>query len=256
MWNKAGAPIVIFNIMAMRLVLAAAGGMAMLAMTGCVVEEVGKTEHETTHISLGKAESVRAELDMGAGELHVTGGATELLNANFAFNRQDWKPVVDYNGNSFRGLLTIRQGHDHDGGIHLGNNEYKWDLQFNNDIPIDLYVNCGAGEGRLDLSQLTLRALDVNMGVGEVEATLPPEPKRDYDVRIHGGIGEAVVHLPTKVGVVADASGGIGEIHTEGLHKHGGRWVNDVYEQSSSPITVHVQVQGGIGEIRLLATEG
>ena len=237
-----------------RSALPVIAGLTLLATTGCVVEEAGKTEHESTHIAVGKAESVRAELDMGAGELRIGGDATELLDADFTFNRRDWEPKVDYNGNSFRGLLTIRQGHDAGGGIHLGNNEYKWDLRFNNDMPLDLYVNCGAGEGNLDLSHLTLRDLDVNMGVGRVEANLPPDPKRDYDVRIHGGIGEAVLRLPTKVGVVADASGGIGDIQTEGLHKHGGRWVNDVYEQSTNSVTVHVQVQGGIGSIRLLTT--
>ena len=241
--------------MVTRSVLAALAGVALLSTTGCVVEDVGRTQHESTQIGAGKAESVRAEIDMGAGQLRVSGGATELMNADFTYNRVDWKPEVEYNGNSFRGLLTIRQGHEHDGTIHLGNNEYKWDLHFNDDMPLDLIVNCGAGEGRLDLSHLTLRELSVNMGVGEVDATLPPNPKRDFDVSIHGGIGQATLYLPTKVGVVAEASGGIGDIHTEGLHKHGDRWVNDVYEQSSSPITIHVQVEGGIGEIRLLATE-
>jgi len=228
---------------------------AFLTLTGCIVEEdSGRTEHEAKTVDVGKAESVRAEIDLGAGQLNIKGDATKLLEADFTYNRRDWRPEVTYDGNSFRGLLTIRQGNHEGGGVHLGNNQYKWDLRFNDNIPLDIRVNCGAGEGILDLQHLTIRDLDVNMGVGRVEASLPPEPKKDYDVRVHGGIGEAVLHLPSKVGVVADASGGIGGIQAEGLEKRGGRWVNDAYENRSSPVTVHVQVQGGIGQIRLLAT--
>ncbi|HZU28700.1 MAG TPA: toast rack family protein [Bryobacteraceae bacterium] len=238
-----------------KCILVGSAACAFVAMTACTIDEdYGKTEHETKTVDVGKAESVRAEIDMGVGQLNIKGDASKLLEADFTYNRRDWKPDVTYNGNSFRGLLTIRQGDHGGGGVHLGgNNEYEWDLRFNDNIPLDIRVNCGAGEGNLDLQRLTIRDLDVNMGVGRVEAELPPEPKRDYDVRIHGGIGEAVLHLPSKVGVVADASGGIGGIQVEGLQKRGGRWVNDIYEKGASPVTVHVQVQGGIGQIRLLA---
>jgi hypothetical protein len=235
-------------------ILAGAAACAFLTMTACTIDEdSGKTEHEARTVEAGKAESVRAEIDMGVGQLNIKGDAAKLLEAEFTYNRRDWRPEITYHGNSFRGLLNIRQGSHDGGGLHLGNNEYKWDLHFNNDIPLDIRVNCGAGEGNLDLAHLTIRDLDVNMGVGRVEAELPDEPKRDYDVRVHGGIGEAVLHLPSKVGVVADASGGIGGIQVDGLSKRGSRWVNPVYESGSSHITVHVQVQGGIGQIRLLA---
>jgi len=228
-----------------------AAALAFFVTAGCDIEvDHNEPRHELKTVDLGKAESVKAEIDMGAGELQVGGGATQLLNADFTYNQRDWKPNVEYNGNSFRGLLTIKQGHD-GGGVHLGNNTYKWDLRFNDDVPLDIDVNCGAGESKLDLSKLNLRGLDVNMGVGRVEATLPDASKRSYDVRVHGGIGEAVLHLPDKVGVVANATGGIGGIQAEGLHKRGDRWVNDAYD-NGNPVTVHVEVQGGIGQIRLL----
>jgi len=235
-----------------NLVWTSATALAFLVTAGCDIEvDHNEPRHETRTVDLGKAESVKAEIDMGAGELQVGGGAAQLLNADFTYNRRDWKPDIEYNGNSFRGLLTVKQGHD-GGGVHLGNNTYKWDLRFNEKVPLDMVVNCGAGAGNLDLSKLNLRGLEVNMGVGRVEATLPDTPQRAYDVKVHGGIGEAVVHLPTKVGVVAEASGGIGGIQTEGLHKSGDRWVNDAYE-SGNATTIHVEVHGGIGSIRLLA---
>jgi hypothetical protein len=70
-------------------------------------------------------------------------------------------------------------------------------------------------------------------------------------VEIHGGIGQAIVDLPSSVGIVANASGGIGDIQVTGLEKHGGRWTNAAYEHS--PVTIHLDVHGGIGNITLRA---
>ncbi len=57
-------------------------------------------------------------------------------------------------------------------------------------------------------------------------------PRHSYDVRIQGGVGEATVYLPKNVGIVANASGGIGEIRTDGLTERNGRWINAAQERS------------------------
>ena len=235
-----------------RSTLAVLTASLALFAAGCTVDDKAdrwtRSSHQT--VDLGRAESVRAEIDMGAGELHVTGGAAKLLDADFTYNHDDWKPVVNYDGGSFRGILTVKQPD----GVHaFGHVNYKWDLAFNNDVPLDLRINCGAGEGRFDLGRLNLRSLDVDMGVGRIEADLRGRPKRDFDVRINGGIGEAVVYLPNTVGIVADAKGGIGGIDVQGLHKSGDRWVNDQYENGRGGVTIHVAVNGGIGSIKLRA---
>jgi hypothetical protein len=59
------------------------------------------------------------------------------------------------------------------------------------------------------------------------------------------------VRLPAGVGVYAEGTGGIGEIHTEGLRREGGHWVNDAYEDAK--VRILLDVHGGIGEIRLIA---
>jgi hypothetical protein len=53
------------------------------------------------------------------------------------------------------------------------------------------------------------------------------------------------------VGVYATGRGGIGEIHTEGLRRQGDHWVNDAYDDAK--VRIHLDVEGGIGEIRLIA---
>ena len=69
------------------------------------------------------------------------------------------------------------------------------------------------------------------------------------DVKISGGVGQANVELPQDVGIWAEAHGGIGSINISGLNKHGDLWENDLYDKAK--VNVRLEVQGGIGEIRI-----
>jgi predicted membrane protein len=88
------------------------------------------------------------------------------------------------------------------------------------------------------------------MGAGQIDLDLTGERKQNFDVDVQGGVGQAKIRLPRDVGVEIRADGGIGSIDTEGLHKEGGRWVNDAW--GKSPVTIHMNVEGGVGEIQLI----
>jgi hypothetical protein len=184
---------------------------------------------------------------MGAGELRVGGGAQKLMDGRFSYNRLRLRPEVSYNAGGFRGHLMVEEPN------HVGSatSRYTWDLRFNNQKPLDLNVNCGAGESHLDLGDLSLRRVNVEMGVGELKMDLRGTPKNDYSVYVRGGVGEATVYLPEGVGIEADVHGGIGDIHAPGLEKRDGRYVNDSYGHAKT--TVRLDIRGGIGAINLIA---
>jgi hypothetical protein len=202
---------------------------------------------ETRNIDLDNTEEVRVELTMAAGELRVDGGADKLMEGTFTYNRLRLRPEISYTVGGVRGHLVIEEP------SHVGTatKRYIWNLRFNDRKPIDLDVHCGAGESRMNLGDLTLRRVNVEMGVGELKMDLRGTPKSDYDVNIQGGVGEATVYLPQGVGVEAHAEGGIGSIRAEGLQKRDDRYVNDALGRSKT--TVRLDIQGGIGNIRLIA---
>jgi len=231
-------------------ILAATAALTLVGLVGCQInlEPAGPTQTENRTVPLDKSELVRVELKMGAGDLNVRGGSSQLMDADFTYNRPRLKPEVHYDATSLRGNLLIEEpSHT----SHTGSNmKYRWDLRFNDEKPIDMYVNFGAGEGRLELGTLSLRSLNVNMGVGELRVDLRGTPKNSFDVTIRGGVGEATVYLPEGVGIVADAKGGIGGINARGLQKRDGRYVNDAYGHAKN--TVRLDIQGGIGAINLV----
>jgi hypothetical protein len=224
--------------------------LAILPIAGCVldIERTGPLDHDRQSIELDKSEMVRAELRMGAGELIVNGGSPKLMDADFSYNVASWKPAVRYSASGFRGNLIVEQPHS----VHAGGKvKYKWDLRLNDKVPLDVVTELGAGEARMNLGELNLRSVQVHMGVGELRLDLRGNPERDYSVAINGGVGKATIYLPSQVGVVATAVGGIGNISVHGLRKQGDRWVNAAHE--NAPVMIHVDVHGGIGEIRLIA---
>jgi hypothetical protein len=210
--------------------------------------QVGEMQRESRSIQAENAQSVRANLKMGAGELNLTGGADRLMEGDFSYNVADWKPKVNYEVGGDTGELVVRQGSG--GGLNLGGDaRNEWDIRLNDEVPTDLLVQMGAGESDLDLDSLALTGLDLQMGAGKTTVDLTGDYAQDFDARIQGGVGEATVLLPSEVGVRAKAAGGLGTINAEGLQKEGQAYVNDAY--GDSDVTLRVDVQGGVGEINL-----
>jgi hypothetical protein len=211
-------------------------------------QQVGEMQRESQSIQAQNANSVRANLKMGAGELNLTGGADQLIEADFAYNVADWKPKVNYDVSGETGELTVRQGGG--GGVRLGGDaRNEWDIRLNDEVPTNLSVQMGAGESDLDLDDLTLRGLDLEMGAGRTTIDLTGDYDRDLVASIQGGVGQATVQLPSEVGVRVEAQGGLGEINAEGLQKEGEAYVNDAY--GDSEVTLDVDIQGGVGQINL-----
>jgi hypothetical protein len=211
-------------------------------------EPAGPLQHDHTVINLDRSELSRIRLTMEAGELHVKGGASKLAEADFTYNVAAWKPSVVQNLNRTPPELSITQA---TGGSTSGNATNRWDLALNDQQPLELIAHLGAGEAHMNLGALNLRNVELTVGAGEVDMDLRGQPTTSYSVSIHGGVGTAVVHLPSTVAISAKASGGIGDINVSGLEQRDGRWINP--RATSSPVTIDLDVHGGVGEIRLEA---
>ena len=221
---------------------------AALLLAGCIGVRPSEPREETQNVALGNAERANVRIEMKAGELRVFGGASDLLQAKFRYDER-WKPEVRYDVSGFRGNLTVRQPNS---GINIGPRsdfQHEWNLKLSNDVPMDLDVSLGAGRSELDLRGMLLRQLEVRLGAGELELDLTGSWKKSFEAKIRGGVGRATVRLPRDIGVQARARGGIGEIKAHGFHRDGHTYTNEAFDKS--PVTLRVDIEGGIGEIRL-----
>jgi N-terminal domain of toast_rack, DUF2154/Domain of unknown function (DUF5668) len=204
------------------------------------------TRHTTKIVEPQRAKSAHARLQMGAGQLTINSGTSDLLDADFTYSGSYEDPRVDYTVADGVGQLNISQDSH---ALHFGHSENDWILHFSKDIPLELKVDMGAGQGNLHLRDIPLTRLDLHIGAGQMDVDLTGDRKTDLTADIEGGVGQADILLPKNVGVIAHASGGIGSIDVHGLKQHGDSYTNDAY--GKSPVTIHLKVQGGIGQISL-----
>jgi predicted membrane protein len=136
----------------------------------------------------------------------------------------------------------------------LTNFRYQWEVHFNNEVPIDLRVELGAGNASIDASELDLTALEVAAGAGNVTVDLSGERRRDLAASIRGGVGNLTVLLPSQAGVQVDVSGGLGQVVATGLSRNEeGSFVNAAFDSAEN--TIILDIEGGVGEINLEVVE-
>jgi N-terminal domain of toast_rack, DUF2154 len=227
----------------------------VLGLVSCNVSSgppAGETRTTSKAVPLGPEKSVEVEIKMGAGGLRVANGSSNLMNADFTYNVDAWKPEVRYDASGDRGTLTIQQP----SGMHSyhGKTRYDWDIRLNSHVPMEMDVNMGAGKANLSLAGLNLSHLNLNVGAGEADIDLDGAWQHDLVAVIHGGVGKVTLHLPSDVGVCARIHGGLGAIHAKGFSKNGDAYTNSIYGKSQ--VNLNIQVEGGMGEVNLMLGGG
>jgi hypothetical protein len=203
--------------------------------------------HDTQSVDLQGAKSVTCDLDFPTGRLDVSAGSGKLLDADFRYDRRSERPNVSYSVSDGSGHLTVSGGHAR---MHWGPAANDWNLKLSREAALDINVNVGAGESYLRLGGLDVERLKVNMGAGRLDLDLAGPRNANLDGTIEGGVGSAMIRLPKDVGVRVDATGGIGSVNANGLHRQGSRYQNDAY--GKTPTNIEMTVHGGIGQIDLV----
>jgi hypothetical protein len=204
----------------------------------------------------------------------VSGGSGDLLDAEFAYNIDEWKPLIDYSVRGDLGKLVIKQRENKIKSFGRGL-KCDWDLRFGDKVPLDIALEVGAGECRMDFEDVPVSGLDLTFGAGDVDVLiggsrtltdlrleagagdimldLTGDWDIDMDARIKAGVGKITIHLPADAGVRVETSKGLGKVSMSGLWRKGDHYVNEAYGESGA--TLDIEVETGIGAIELRVGE-
>ena len=228
--------------------------LVALLLAGCSSDDVrvGELRTESKTVELDDAKSVSVKIKMGAGDLKIIGDAEKLLEADFAYNVAKLKPEVDFTD----GMLVVQHP---DVRIYRTLQDIKdfrneWDLRLNNDVPMNLSLEMGAGTSALQLSGLSLTGLDVTLGAGKSTVDLTGNWARDLDVTFDTGAADITVRLPRDVGVRVEVDSGLTAISAPDLKQDGNVYTNAAYRVSD--VTLQINLKAGIGQINLQVEEG
>ena len=232
--------------------LASAGLALWFAMIACTLPNtasVGDLRTESHSIDLGSASTARVQIEFPAGELKVESGASSLMEGSFRYNAADWEPQVSYTQNGTQGDLLINQKDD---TLSVGDRlVIQWDIQLNEEVPIELNVRTGAGTSDLALGKLNLTGLTIETGVGVTTVDLNGVWLHDVEVSIEGGLGEITVNLPAEMGVRVEMDTALVSVTATGLTKTESGYVNRAY--GAAPYTLTLKMQAGVGSVILVA---
>ncbi len=167
-------------------VCAVVAGLSAAAAAGPV-----KTENKT--VERQGETSLLALVEFGAGSLELHQGAPDLLlDATVTYDRRYVDVYLDSSRRSDRGILELASDVDVNGRVHKLTNE--WDVGLNPEIPLELELEVGAAEARIDFTGLALTRLDMDIGAADAEVWWDsPNPERLEEITID--CGAASLHM-------------------------------------------------------------
>jgi hypothetical protein len=118
-------------------------------------------------------------------------------------------------------------------------------------VPLNLIVQTGAAEARLDLSQLRVGSLDLSMGAANTWVRLP-EAAGTTSVHISGGAASLTLEVPNTVAAQIRARGGLNTLNVD--QSRFPAVGDDTYRSpnyDSGPNRVDVTIETGVATIRV-----
>ncbi len=231
---------------AIVLIVVMAGSLWVLAK-GYVASTGGQPISQ----AINAAGEVQASLNPAIGTLNVTAiPATDTTNAlvqGKADIPSDYDLSQNYHVNGTQGYYDL--GLQPESGLHVFTQGWNWDLAFTGRVPLSFNVNMGAGQIKMDLSQLNVNGLNLSIGVGTSEVTLPAKGR--FDGQLNSAIGQTTIHIPkdAPVRLIAD---GLSLVNAPSDFTSVDRiYTSPSYSTATSADQVTLQISQAIGIIQV-----
>ena len=144
----------------------------------------------------------------GAGAYHVTGGATDLVEASSA--NPDLRVVTSER--TARATVRVDQVGPEHFPFAAGNVNIQ--VRIASDLPTSFTMNAGAGSFDVDLTDVRVTDARVSAGASNTRLTLP-KPTGDVPFRINVGASNVTITVPDGVEARISTTGGILSLRSE-----------------------------------------
>jgi hypothetical protein len=125
-----------------------------------------------------------------------------------------------------------------------------WSLRLNQQVPLALKFETGAGETHMDLSDLLVSEIALSTGASSTSLTLPGNAGSTR-VKIESGAASLDIRVPASVAAKIRSSGGMSSVSVdrERFPKVGDVYLSPDYD--STPNKVEISIQMGVGSVSI-----
>lgn len=209
-------------------------------------------ESERAAIPLEGATKARVHIRHGAGRLQVSGGADPdyLLTGVFG-----WGLDKDITRRDHGVDVIMRPAH----GVFpdvifpwtwASGHGLDWEVAFNEDVPLDLTFETGAGEASLDLSTVQVRDLRLQTGASSTKVNLPRKSGHTA-MKVEAGVASVSIQVPSGVAAKIQAVSGLSSINVDQnrFPKRNGEYISDAYQTAEN--SVQIRIDTGVGSVKV-----
>jgi hypothetical protein len=205
-------------------------------------------EAEELVVPLEGAQAAKVAIKFGAGRLRIGANTseTELVNGRFGGGvtqrvRREADRMVAHLNLPSQGFPDVMMPWNW--GRWSG---FEWTVNLNPEIPLELEVDTGASEARLDLVDLKVTHLKINTGASSTEMTLPSSAGHTR-VEVEAGVASVGIQIPSGVAAQIRTGGALAEIKVdrERFPREGNRYQSPDYESAENRVEIKVDVGAG-----------
>lgn len=204
----------------------------------------GRGSAETFTIDLQNAAEAQIEIDHGAGQVVVTGGAPEgaCLEATAG-------AAMDYKSRLGDGTLKVKVDAGPSALPFFGPEGGVWQFRLTERIPLSLEVNAGAASMDFDLTDLQVKLFKLETGASSTRLKLPAHAGQTV-VEIEGGAASYTIMVPQGVAARVSMEGGLSALEIDERRfprQAGGYYQSPDYDTAAN--RAEIRIEGGASSI-------
>ena len=221
-------------------------GLGIWIIYGMAAHKNPPVEHRA--VALDQASQARVRFRHGAGRLSVQSGTApgNLVEGDFGGG-----VVVDSKSAKEQLEVTLRVPSQSFSWLWGPGASLDWEVRLARDLPLELDFETGAGENRLDLSDLLVTDLRFNSGASATEVTLPAAAGKSR-AEFKTGVASLRVRLPQGVAARIRTSGGLSNVSvdTNRFSRQGDGYQSIDFDSAEN--SADIQIETGLGSVDIV----
>jgi hypothetical protein len=132
----------------------------------------------------------------------------------------------------------------------IANRGYQWDFGLTKEVPLNLVFETGAGEAKIDLTELQVKEVKFSTGASSTEIKLPASAGITH-VRVEAGAASVVMYVPDGVAARIESESGLASISIDQSRfpKMNGYYQSSNYEEAENK--TDIRLSSGVASIEI-----